>query len=165
MVGWDETHLYLGVKVRDDIYMQGAAGNQIFLGDSVEILLDADLTNDFDDMELSDDDYQLGISFGPSLMGETSEVYLWFPRSNEGTQTDVRVGAMEASQGYQAELAVPWSVFNLTPVEGQRYGFAVSFSDNDNLTENVQQSMVSLVPTRRLADPTSWGTLHLEVSR
>ena len=62
---------------------------------------------------------------------------------------------------YRVEAAIPWNVFELSPVNGTHYGFCMSVSDNDNPGENAQQSMVSNVATRHLTDPTTWGDLQL----
>jgi hypothetical protein len=66
------------------------------------------------------------------------------------------------SDGYRLEAAIPWSVFGVTPANGQQFGFAISISDNDNPNENVQQKMVSADPFRSLVDPTTWGVLTLK---
>ncbi len=66
-----------------------------------------------------------------------------------------------STTGYTLEAKIPWSVFGLTPVDGARYGFALSVSDNDAAGTATQQSMVSSVSTRTLVNPTTWGTLIL----
>ncbi len=53
-------------------------------------------------------------------------------------------------------------IFGVTPGSGQFYGFAVSVSDNDNSSQNLQESMVSSVSTRRFLNPTTWGGLALQ---
>jgi len=60
------------------------------------------------------------------------------------------------------KMAIPWELFDITPVEGRAYGFALSISDNDNAGKAVQQSMVSNVSTRSFLDPTTWGDLILK---
>ena len=87
--------------------------------------------------------------------------YLWFPKSIAGGRSQVKVSASSSSDGYVVEAAVPWSVFGISPEEGDHYGFAFSISDNDNQDKNVQQSMVSNDAKRVLTDPTTWGDLHL----
>ncbi|HEX6304427.1 MAG TPA: sugar-binding protein [Anaerolineales bacterium] len=161
MVGWDEDNLYIAVRVRDDTYVQEESGVFLFRGDSLEVLLDTDVSVDFYVRSLSADDYQLGISPGSPSLGKDAEAYLWYPESIEGPLSRVRVGTQEVDDGYRVEAAIPWSIFDLDPEEGMHFGFASSISDNDREGEAVQQSMVSNVPTRRLTDPTTWGDLTL----
>lgn len=161
MVGWDEDNIYLGAKVIDNRYVQNSTGVDLFLGDSLEILLDTNVSGDFYQKSLSGDDYQLGISPGNPSVGSNYEAYLWYPRSRAGSRAQVKLAAIAVADGYTVEVAIPWSVFNVSPGEGQHFGFAFSISDNDNLSINIQQSMVSSIPTRKLTDPTTWGDLTL----
>jgi hypothetical protein len=161
MVGWDYNNLYLGVHVFDDRYVQNSSGEDLYLGDSLEVLLDTNLASDFYVNSLSPDDFQLGISPGSPDPGDDSEAYLWFPRSIEGLRSKVKIAAQAVDGGYDVEVAIPWSVFEVTPAAGQHFGFAFSVSDNDNHTDDLQQSMVSSVPNRHLTNPTTWGDLLL----
>lgn len=161
-IGWDNNNLYVAVKVRDDKYVQNAIGEDIFMGDSIEILLDTRLQDDFYYNKLSPDDFQLGINPGRPDPGGTREAYLWFPSSINGPRTGVQIASRLEDGVYRVEAAIPWSVFELTPAVGRHYGFALSVSDNDDVYKNLQQSMVSNVSTRYLADPTTWGDLRLD---
>jgi hypothetical protein len=75
---------------------------------------------------------------------------------------NVAIGAVTMKDGYRIEFAIPWSVFGITPVKGQVFGFAVSVSDNDNKSQDVQQTLISSAPDRVLTDPTTWGLLTLK---
>jgi hypothetical protein len=119
------------------------------------------LEGDYNSTLVSSDDYQLGFSPG-NFNGLEPEAYRWFPRSVEGTLESVELGVEKTSNGYNLEARIPWNVFGHTPSENQRFGFALSLSDNDVVGISDWQSMVSSVSTRRVADPTSWGTLVLE---
>jgi hypothetical protein len=161
MIGWDEANLYVAFQVTDDVYAQSASGRRLFEGDSVEILLDTKLTEDFYTNQLSPDDYQLGISPGLQTIGASPQAYLWFPKSIEGTRADVTLGVLQTDTGYNVEAQIPWSVFSMTPVAGRHYGFCASISDNDKIGSAVQQSLVSNVQDRHLTQPTTWGDLVL----
>jgi hypothetical protein len=162
MLGWDEDYLYLAVRIVDDVYSQNSTGRDIYLGDSLEILLDRDLSGDFASQALNTDDYQLGISPGNPGIGDSPSAYLWYPQDKAGRRNAVEIAAAPSSDGgYILEAAIPWSVFGINPSRGQRYGFAISLSDNDRPGREVQQSMVSSVKGRVLADPTTWGELVL----
>jgi len=160
-VGWDNTYLYLAVKVIDDIYAQNATGIDIFKGDSIELLLDADLKGDLTSTSLSSDDYQLVISPGRPDPDDPKEAYLYYPSNVAGGRPQVKVAAVGGDGLYRVEIAIPWSLFGVTPSAGQQFGFAVSISDNDNDSANEQQSMVSNLANRSLTDPTSWALLTL----
>ncbi len=160
MVGWDETQLYIAAMVVDDTYVQNAVGEEIFKGDSLEVLLDKNLRTDFSSRVLSTDDYQLGISPGAKI-GDTPAAYLWYPEGNAGPRVLVDIAAAPTDDGYQVEIAIPWSVFGISPSEGDIFGFGFSISDNDEVGSITQQTMVSNVSTRNLSLPTTWGNLLL----
>lgn len=160
-VGWDNDYLYIAAKVRDDHYAQNAGGQDIYMGDSLEILFDSDLYGDFYTAYLSGDDYQMGISGGRGDLNGTKEAVVWFPKSGNGSRSDVRIASMSFDGGYRVEAAIPWGDLGTSPYAGKHFGFVFSVSDNDNSSENVQQSMISAVASRRLTNPTTWGELIL----
>ncbi len=160
-IGWDDNNLYIAVKVRDDVYVQNATDADIYKGDSIELLLDTNIRDDYYYAELSPDDFQLGISPGNPKPDGTRSAYLWYPRAVAGARNNIKIGARLEGTIYRVEAAIPWSVFETTPASGKHYGFALSVNDNDDGNSNVQQSMVSNVSIRKLSDPTTWGDLHL----
>ena len=162
MIGWDEDYLYVAAHVLDEEYVQNATGENIYKGDSLEILFDRELQADYYYNQLSPDDFQLGISPGSPDPGEDPEAYLWFPTSIEGHKSKVKIGAEKTNHGYNVEAAIPWSVLETTPKAGRHYGFTFSISDNDRASRNEQQTLISNTATRSLVDPTTWGDLQLE---
>jgi hypothetical protein len=161
LVGWDQNYLYLGVRRFDDTFVQVSSGRYMYRGDDVEIQIDLDLEGDYSATLVDGDDYQIGLSPG-NFDGLQPEAYRWFPRSVEGSLVSVDLDAQKSSNGYSLEARIPWTVFGHTPSAGDRFGFALSLSDNDVTGSSDWQSMVSSVSTRRVADPTTWGTLVLE---
>jgi len=161
MVGWDVNYLYIGSRIKDDIYVQISNGAYIYKGDSIEILLDTDVRTDFYYDVLSYDDYQLGVSPGNPSRGTNPEAYMWYPLSVKGPRSQVQIGVLSTANGYHLELAIPWSLYGISPYSGQHFGFAFSVSDNDNAGQAVQQTMISNVPTRMLTHPMTWGDLTL----
>lgn len=161
-VGWDSSYLYLAVKVFDDVYAQNESGANMYLGDSLELLLSTTPYADSAASGLTSHSYQIGISPGKGDLGEDTEAYLWFPKAKEGKLTNVPIGVEPMRGGYRIEFAVPWSVFGVSPARGDVYGFAISVSDNDKTNENVQQTMISSSRTRLLVDPSTWGLLVLK---
>jgi hypothetical protein len=159
---WDYNYLYLGVKVHDDIHAQNATGENIFKGDSIELLLDKDLMGDYYTHGLSGDDYQLGVSAGNSSAGIPASAYMWFPSGSAGVKSNVTIGYLvEDSNIYRYEVQIPWSVFGINPTAGMKLGICVSISDNDDVNQNLQQSLASSSENRSLVDPTKWGTIVL----
>jgi hypothetical protein len=160
-VGWDANYLYLAVKVLDDQYVQNATGQDIYKGDSIEILFDSNLYGDLNSTNLSSDDYQIGISPGKGGTDGNKEGYLWFPASKAGGISGLKIASSQGDGVYRVEMAIPWSVFGISPASGQQYGFGLSISDNDKESSNVQQSMVSNLSNRSLVNPTTWTVLTL----
>jgi hypothetical protein len=158
-LGYDATNLYLAVQVRDDKYVQVSSGRNMYLGDDVEIQFDANLVTDFSSTSLTSDDYQIGLTAG-NFGTAAPQAYRWYPRSAEGNLTAVVVKAKQVGDGYALEAKIPWTVFGGPPLR-EKYGFAVSLSDDDQAGTAVQQSMVSSVASRKLLNPTTWGTLVL----
>ncbi len=162
MVGWDDYFLYIAARVIDDQYVQNESGKNLFKGDSIEVLIDINVPRDYYDRNLSLDDFQFGVSPGPDTPGDEIETYVWYPRSRRGVYNSIKAAASPTDDGYRVEVKIPWEIMDIIPDIGKHYGFAFSVSDNDNEDENVQQSMVSNVSTRRLTDPTTWGDLYLQ---
>jgi hypothetical protein len=161
-LAWDGTSLYVGAQIVDDVHVQTQHGETLFRGDSLELLLDANLSGDYDSTKLSGDDFQLGLSPG-SFAGDEPEAYLWFPVDKKGKPAGVVVAARHGGgEGYLIEASIPWSLFGISPAMGNTYGFVLSSSDNDAMETAEQQSMISSLVTRRLTNPTTWGTLVLD---
>jgi hypothetical protein len=177
VAGWDEDFLYLGVRVKDGDYVQEATKEKIYLGDSIEILFDRYVSADYYLQAMTADDYQIGISPGKGGIltcsisnGKVSvtcdpnppEAYVWFPKADAGTTDEIVIGAEGGVSGYMVEFKIPWDLLGVSnPAAGDHYGFAISISDNDISGTKNQQTMVSNVPTRYFADPTTWGDLVL----
>lgn len=163
-LAWDETNLYLAVDVGDNVHVQTQSGNQIFLGDSVELQLDTMLDGDFAP-GLSPDDYQIDLS--PGDFSTLSPSAYLFRGTAEGQILDavggnhVSLQAVQTETGYILEAAVPWSDLNISPAEGHIIGLALNANDNDTPGTAVQEVMKSHVASRTFADPTSWGRLVL----
>ena len=159
---WDDTYLYLSVKVTDDQFVQNLSGKMLYEGDSVEILVDTNLLGDFYVQSLDGDDFQLGISPGNPAKSIAKEAYLWYPDIYAGTKTSILVSSLfETGPIYRVEAGIPWSFLGITPTNGMRLGFAVSINDNDNISDNIQQTMISTAQYRDFLDPTTWGELIL----
>ena len=158
---WDEEYLYVAWKVFDEKYVQESKGEYIYLGDSVEVLVDTYVQSDYWTQYLDWDDFQFGVSPGRTSIDNKEEVFVWFPISKKGSTTKIEIGAKPVTGGYRVTIAIPWSIMGVTPYNGARFGFAASVSDDDSKNGGIQQSMVSTSPYRILTDPTTWGDLIL----
>jgi len=161
-IGWDNTYLYLAVKVHDDRYTQVSTGENIYMGDSIEVLLDTNLSGDLLVTSLSGDDYQIGISPGKLSPGSNPEAYLWYPVSLTGARSSIKIAAIGGDGLYRVEIAIPWTVVNIAPYKDLQMGFTVSISDDDLVGTAKQQTMMSSSSYRSLGNPTTWGTLLLK---
>ena len=160
-VGWDSTYLYLGVVVFDTRFAQTAVGSQLYLGDSLEILLDTNLTGDADVTELNGDDFQIGISPGNLNDAVIPEAYMWYPSNRMGSMPSVEISGRLITGGWVVEAALPWSEVDVSPSSDLTLGFLLSISDNDMQNMNAQQTVVSFKEGRELQNPTSWSELKL----
>jgi hypothetical protein len=156
---WDESFLYLGLDIRDDQHVQASSGEELYLGDDVEIQIDADLLGDWFDTELSDDDGQLGLSVWDLLSGQY-DGFLWRPPARKGPLS-INLAARQTAGGYVLEAALPWWALSLSPEVETPYGFCLSLTDTDTPGLQSQESMASTCPGREWGDPTTWGTLIL----
>ncbi len=161
-VSWSVEGLYLAIRVRDDRYRAGPNGSDMWQGDGLELHLDRDLSGDFADNFANEDDYQLGLSWGPDR--NETRLYRWLPQTEEGT-FPLSGAVVPDGEGYVAEVLIPWTLFDVTSGQlqaDQRFGFNLSISDNDADTP-AQESILSASPSRTTYNnPTEWGTLILQ---
>ncbi len=160
-LAWDEYSLYIAAKIRDDKYVQNARVDQIYKGDSLEILLDSNFFGDFDNATLNNDDYQIVISPGHGSPSGPKEAFLYFPANQAGPRNDIDIATRRSKGITRMEVAIPWTTFNLQPQNGDKFGFAIGISDNDDAVHDIQQTFLSNIRKRTLAKPTTWGDLTL----
>lgn len=160
--GWDESNLYLAVKVIDNVYVQNARIEQLYKGDSFELLFDTDLSGDFSLPTLNADDFQIGISGGrPSVTYPSKEAYMFYPASLRSPRPEITIAATRKNKITRYEVAIPWSTLGVTPVADKHYGFVLNVNDNDDDTKDVQQTVMTNVRKRQITNPVTWGDLKL----
>ncbi len=160
-IGWDAKNLYIAAKIKDDVYVQTSTGQNLYKGDEIELQIDTNVDGDFHVTQLNADDYQLGISAGRPDVNGFKEAVLYFPKNLARTLSEVQIGSKAEAGIYRVEFAIPWTVLNINPIGGMRLGFVFCVSDNDLLSQNVQQSMICNAPGRKLTNPRTWGDLIL----
>ena len=159
---YDADNLYGYVRVEDDIHAQSNNAQRAYLGDSIEIEIDArgDRSS-----SAQDDDYQYIISAGD--FGTLGPGAFRF-RGNGSVMTDdwgtrATVVSEQTATGYILAFQIPW--FDLRMARNQEVGtvlgMTVSVNDNDSVGEAKQELMLSNVAGRRWASPDSWGSLTL----
>jgi hypothetical protein len=162
---WDATNLYVGAEIVDpNGYVQEATGGNMYKGDSLEILLDTNLAQDYCRRSLSENDFQLGLSGGYNMTAP--EAYLWYPKGQAGSKVIVEeIGEIVSVTpvGWDLKAVIPWSVLGISPGGGEYYGFAFSVSANEVSGTAQQQAVWSSDPYRLLTDPMTWGTLEIEI--
>ncbi|HHT78654.1 MAG TPA: hypothetical protein GXZ93_02490 [Actinobacteria bacterium] len=137
---WDEDNFYFFIKVTDDVVNQPFTGNLINNGDSVVLVFDAELEQDFNIPFLNGDDYQIEFSPGDNN-GSRPESFVRWP-SNSSLKNAV-ISANKGSGGYTIEASIPWFEMPKMDIkDGLVTGFTISLLDTDNLdsTELVMSS-------------------------
>jgi hypothetical protein len=156
-LAYDDQSLFAGASVTDDVFSQPSSGDQLHLGDGLELQLDTDLAGDFAAQSYSADDWQIGLSPG-DFGGRAPEAHVWRPEGKAGS--GIRVAARRTGFGWVLEAAVPWSLLDVDVSSTSRLGIAFNVGDND-LPAPAQLTMLSSVPARSWGDPRSFGALIL----
>ena len=104
------------------------------------------------------DDFQMGFSPGLGSIGAPTEATLYMPRSIGGTKTKVQIASIAEDGLYRVEIAIPWSIFDLThPYLGMYSGFTLCVNDNDDPTVNAQQTHDVLQRVPQVDEPDHLG--------
>lgn len=112
---WDNTNLYVGVKVLDgNLYNDSA---NVWDDDSVEVYIDA---NNNKGTTYDSFDRQFVKGYNDTTLGGI------------GSQTGVTHAWAAVNGGYSVEMAIPWSNLGVTPASGLTIGFDVGNNDDDN---------------------------------
>ena len=153
---WDDSAFYFAVQVTDDVVNQKFAGNQINNGDSITLVFDTALSDDFNIPFYNSDDSQIDFSPG-SFSGIPPEAFIYFPsKSSKG----IEIKSLQTKQGYNIEVKLPWEVFaSYGPVDLDVLGFTASIFDTDNL--ETTELAVSSSPQFEINNVTTLGTLVL----
>jgi LCP family protein required for cell wall assembly len=163
-LAWDQQYLYLALQVQDDVYVPAAPGENLYKGDSLELLLNTDPGSRVQNT-LTDHDFQLGIALGDlSLTPLAPEAYLWLPEDEARSIAGVVVAARLVEGGYNVEVAIPWLIFRVAPpFAGEGFAFALTLNDDDTPSSAEQETQVSSVKDRKLVDPFTWGIMVLDL--
>lgn len=159
-IAWDDQYLYLAVKIKDDALVQAATGELLYKGDSLELWIGIDPGNRSE--QLTEREFQIGLSPGDLSSGGAPEAYLWWPKDRAGPIRDAVIAARPVEGGYAFEAAVPWSVLKLTPFANEGFAFSLAVNDDDSPGAPDQETQATNVKGAQLRDPRTWGVLVLE---
>ena len=122
---WDNTYLYVGVKVLDDTLYNDSTS--VYEDDSVEIYIDGDHNHG-----TTYDSYDCQF-----IKGWNDETLF----EKNGKKTDVLHAWAIITGGYSIELAIPWINLGITPTAGMTIGFSVGYNDDDDGDEREGQAV------------------------
>jgi len=161
---WTSETLFLFVDVIDDTHVQTQEGSTQWQGDEIEIMFDAGLRGDFYDEQFSSDDTQIGLSPG-DLADSPYSAIRYVPRPIEELE-NVEIEARRPigpGGNYVFEAELPWAALGLSRIDADTpYGMCVALSDNDQVGESSQDSMVSHCPDLITNVPTTWANVFFD---
>jgi GH18 family chitinase len=156
--GWGDDGLYFAFDVVDDKHVQAAADVNLWHGDYMELQIDTQLEEDYDNPGMTEDDYQFGISAGD--FGNVAPITVaWFGSPAAEQMKKIRQAQVQTATGYVLEIFIPKEVLQgITLSDGAAFGMNINPSDSDGADQEV---MMSTSPTRALTDPTTFGKIIL----
>lgn len=159
--GWAADGLYFAFEVTDEQHVQSAADDTLWHGDHMEIQLDTQLDQDYDNPGMNDDDFQIGLSRG-DLTNVPAIGYAWFNGANPpGEIQGLKMASTTTATGYVLEAFIPVGALSgISLTEGAIFGMNISPSDSDTLGGS-QETMLSTSIIRTYADPRTFGKITL----
>jgi hypothetical protein len=150
----------LAFQVKDDVIAQEDIGADLWQGDYVEVQLDTQLEEDYNDHNMSSDDHQLG--FSPGNFGSTlASAHSWQGPITDAQMSQIQQAQTRTEDGYILEVFIPRELLpDLDLTEGTSLGLNINPSDADS-PEVPQKLMMSTSPIRLRTDPTTFGKVTL----
>lgn len=142
-VVWDDTYLYIGVKVLDESLITDSSSGGA--DDSVEIFIDAEHDRE---VVFNNDDRQFVLSLNGTLTEQS------------GRLAGVEQAIQSFAGGYTVEMAIPWANLGQTARANLAIGFDIAQNDDDNGGARDHQLLWQAVNTTTPA-PNQFGNLLL----
>jgi len=159
---FDDTNLYVAAVMNDKIPMVNNKENQnVWDGDSIEVVIGLDPTADPNRSRFGRKDYQLGFSTG-NTKGNPPTIWNWQRRRvPKGSQIVVKKN--KNSLGYVLEAKIPWEFFRgiAAPAPGTKLGFDIAFDDADYTGERERQFIWN-GDYYFYKDPSVWGIIEFK---
>lgn len=158
---WDDTYLYIGVRVEDDTPISGASGYW-FDQDSLHLFFDPTLHRS---SPFAQDDMQIGLVYTEG--SSTPEFRFGAALNNHAGKDEKKVlRAIQATpEGWTAELAVPWDMLNTDPRLNRQLGLEVGVTNRYDAADTAKQrtSYWSAYNTMSFWNDTSgYGVVNLD---
>jgi hypothetical protein len=129
-LAWDETNLYLLVRVTDDVHYTTGSG-QFWNKDSLQIALD--VLNNADSVSAFDaDDREYGLFVDD---GNNAQAFQTYPLHTD-TSVQFPVAGVRVGKETVYEMAFPWSQLGREPMPGTVFSLNVTANDNDGTGKN-----------------------------
>lgn len=158
---WDDTYLYIGVRIEDDTPISGASGYW-FDQDSLHLFFDPALHRS---SPFAQDDMQIGLLYAEG--SSTPEFRFGAALNNHAGKDEKQVlRAIQATpEGWTAELAVPWDMLNANPRLNRQLGLEVGVTNRYDAADTAKQrsSYWSAYNTMSFWNDTSgYGVVNLD---
>ncbi|MFW5851491.1 MAG: CBM9 family sugar-binding protein, partial [Bacteroidota bacterium] len=148
---WDNSNLYILVQVEDN-NLSSDSGTEWYNDDGVEIFVDAD--NSKNSSYDAVDDFQWGFVWNTTTVNAGG--------NNPGNSTTgVDFVTTSTTNGYNVEIAIPWSTINLNPTVGHIMGFDVAVNDDDNGGERDNKISWNATVDNGWQNPSLFGEVEL----
>ena len=128
-LGWDQQHLYLACQVADDGRGERRSPPWVHDGDAVEVFLDLDPDRRLALTRYTDRTCQLLLGLPTALV--PTPTLIQGGRTLRLDLAQIRAATATRPGGYDAELAIPWTLLGVKPVPGLVLGFDVAIDDAD----------------------------------
>lgn len=162
-VRWDDSQLYVTVRVKDDVHAQNWSGGDIWQGDSLQLGIDLSRADGAASANVS----ELGFALGGPNGQQAVNVWRW--RAPEGLQTgavpEIKADIARSEQTKETvyELDIPFSVLHgpgtvFNPADA-RLGFALLINENDGSGRSGYMEYNQGIGSSK--DATGYGDLYL----
>ncbi|MGB6151857.1 MAG: sugar-binding protein, partial [Pricia sp.] len=148
---WDNENLYFFISVLDDDLQNDS--DQWYEDDGVEIYIDADNSKN---ATYGDNDYQITIGWNnDNLVADT--------KNNLGIGSIAAV--TDSENGYNVEVAIPWTALGIEPENGNFLGIDVHMNDDDGGGSRSGKLAWFATADQSFRNPSTFGNAFLVADR
>lgn len=159
-LGWDADHLYIGVNMRDNEMFNKQPRAKLYRDDSIELFVSTEVREE--NAGYGPRDHQF---FMTPTSGEGIPIVAKLADREAGVLKDVADAKFflgKTSQGWAAEIALPWSEFpEFKPGAGAQIALEIRVNDSDTSHERWKLDPLDAGYVL-VENPTSWSVLKLE---
>ncbi len=135
-LAWRHEYLFIAAEVSDETIRQTQRGDSMWKGDHIEIYLDVLPDTEPDRIAFGAGQFQIAASpgnfgqTGDALLDTAPEVFVYQPKP--GPAQGALVASERTERGYVIEVALPWALLGVEPVDGMTLRVEVGLSDTDS---------------------------------